>query len=188
MAPLQLELITGILPFDQQANASASSFPLPDELNKPVEVDVEEDLSTTRTAKSVSFRSRIKIREHLHVKNYTDNEIEACWYTKSDLADIKEDIITTRDLIASGQLRRDTEEYVRRGAENYLQKEVLRRSRVKSKAREAVFDEQDAQWDNEISPEPAYIAHFYRAATHSEVRRAYSTGLRDQIEAEMAMM
>ena len=187
MAPLQVDLITDILPFDQQANASASSFPLSEDLNKGTGGNVEDETPPTRT-KSVSFRSRIKVREHLHIKNYTSKEIEACWYSKTDLAEIKEDIITTRDLIVAGKLERDSDEYVRRGAENYVEKEVLRRSRAKSTAREAVFDEQETQWELDSDSEPDYIAHFYRAACHLEVRRAYSVGLRDQIEAEIVMM
>ena len=152
----------------------------------------EEETPISRPTKSVTFRSRIKIREHLHIKNYTPTEMKACWYSKFDLTEMKADIYATRNLIVAGKLEQDTEEHVRRGSENYLKKEMTRRSRVKLIARDAVFDEQDAQWEasSGTTPtitEPEYIAHFYKAATHLEVKRAYSVGLRDQMEAALAM-
>ena len=199
MAPLQVEFVSNILPLDQQqGNASTSSFPLDDLLQKEAGNDVterteaelmalEDEDEAPQAKKSVSFKARIKLRECLHIKNYTPQEIEECWYNKSDLAEIKEDIYNTRNMIAAGELERDTDDYVRRGSENYVEKESARRARAKSIAREAVFDEQEAQWALG-SQEPNYIAHFCRAATHLEVKRAYSVGLRDQMEAEMANM
>lgn len=201
MAPLQVEVVD-ILSLeqhqDQQGNASTSSFPLDNLLHKEAggndlteaeSESEEEQEQVIPPRKSVTFRGRIQVRECLHIKNYTPQERKECWYNKSDLSKIKEDIYNTRDMIAAGELECDTEDSTRRGSLNYVEKECTRRSRAKYVAREAVFDEQDAQrWELGLVSEPKYIAHFYRAATHLEVQRAYSVGLRDQMEAEMANM
>ena len=48
----------------------------------------------------VSFNTRVMVKRSLHVDNYTDQEIEACWYTPTDYDAIRNRIFMTLDLMA----------------------------------------------------------------------------------------
>jgi hypothetical protein len=179
--------------FIEEGNASSSSFPLDDELPKNdilssepffvPELD-DDDSAETPPHKSVSFRETIRIRQCIHIENYTDEEIQDCWYNKWELVEIREDVYYTRKLITSGHLEQDTTEFCRRGSEQYIRQASLRRKEVKFAASEAVFREQDLQWESGVG-EPDYIAHFYRTSSHMEARRAYAVAMQDQMDVMM---
>mmetsp|Transcript_124442 Transcript_124442/g.185919 ORF Transcript_124442/g.185919 Transcript_124442/m.185919 type:complete len:193 (+) Transcript_124442:40-618(+) len=184
--------------FIEEGNASSSSFPLiVDELPKndsllpsefllfvPELDDDDVSEATPPCRKSVSFRENVRIRECLHIANYTDEEVQDCWYTKWEMDEIKEDIYYTRKLMVCGQLEQDTAEFCRRGSEQYMREDSRRRNEVKVASYEAVFVEQELQWESGVS-EPDYIAHFYKTLSHMESRRAFAVAMQDHMEVIM---
>jgi ssRNA-specific RNase YbeY (16S rRNA maturation enzyme) len=45
--------------------------------------------ANTRCKRSVSFKGTVLVHGVLHLKNYTEEEIRACWFDREDMENIK---------------------------------------------------------------------------------------------------
>lgn len=137
-----------------------------------------------RPRKSVSFHPSVSVRKTIHINNYTDDEIDACWYNDKERQDIRGDIHFVVNLISNDLLRQDTEEYSRRGIDCRTRENVARRQKLRSLAWYSVFEEQDTQFDVGIF-EPECIAYAYNATSAAASEIARSTALKDELDASM---
>ena len=137
--------------------------------------------------KSVSFNESVSCRRTTHLKQYTDEEIAACWYTEAEFREIKADVKFAVEMIKNGYLEKDTNQYCKRGLEHLTTMGTLRRHKLKIATREAVMDEQDIQQQQHQGAvlEPELIAFAYRIVSNTAMEFARAIALCDELEADM---
>jgi hypothetical protein len=128
-----------------------------------------------KAKKVVTFQQSVKAKKTLHINNYTEEEIQACWFDDDESKQMKEEFRLAANLAMNGLLPQESS----RGLELYT-KEAQSRRQHKATAREEVLDEQELQWD-EGAYDPEYIAQIYEAASASSRARARSTGFQDEL-------
>jgi hypothetical protein len=143
-----------------QQHCSSPGIPATSQVPKPL---TEHDEQPVR--KKVYFSHKIRIKPTLHIRDYTQEEIEATWFSKTDFENIKADMRFALGLLRAGILDQDTISYCRRGLECRTKEGVRKRMFNKASTRNAVLDEQDRQWDIFVTDSEA-IAKVYVAASH----------------------
>jgi len=151
--------LSSLLPSPSSGN-QRQEVPLSPEANT---VESDEHPPQEPTAKKeknirrrVSFNTRVMVKRSLHVHNYTDQEIEACWYTLTDYDAIRNRIFMTLDLMAlaspasSSNSFSSSTTYCTRGIERYMDSES-RQIRIGS-AIYAVLNEQYRQEQQPYRP------------------------------------
>jgi hypothetical protein len=120
-----------------------------------------------------------------HINSYTQKEIDTIWYNDRELKLIKAECLETTVLVMERkQLNEQTECF--RGLEYRTPDGHRRRLRNKVRARDAVLDEQEHQWDTlgeEDDYDPESIATVYNEYTQPCIAAAHSMGLADEIQA-----
>jgi hypothetical protein len=142
-------------------------------------------LSTAKKAgrdRKVTFNKQVKVTAVTHLNNFSDEEIERCWYEKADFLRIKEEFMLTVKLMNWGDLPKDTLGYCIRGTEFQTHEGARRRKLNKEVARDTVRDEQDEQWDEGIF-DPDVLVSVYIAATRQCRVEAQLMGLEDEKDA-----
>jgi hypothetical protein len=146
---------------------SSVGVPAVSQVPKPLteeEHDDEQDEEPVR--KEVFFSNQIRIRLTLHVRDYTQEEIEATWFSKTDFENIKADVRFDIGLLHEGTHgAQDTTSFCRRGLECRTKEGMRKRMSNKIIARNAVLDEQDRQWANYETDDAEAIAKVYIAAS-----------------------
>ena len=127
--------------------------------------------------KRVTFCEKVKARRTIHLNNYTDDEIDACWYSDLEYYAMKEEIRAVAHLLQEGIV--DIHEDVARGLESRCSSGASRRRELRQAAIDAVLDEQEYQ-DSCRTCDPDYMALMYKHAGHSAVEDARIQGLCDQ--------
>ena len=161
--------------------------PLSYESSAPVTLDFHFDetylktpaKSVKPTKKSVSFNKTAEVHEIIHVNNYTDDEIDAAFYSDSDYQMMKADIRFTVHLMVSNSLQDDDDTYCRRGLEHHAPEGARRRKFNREMAFCAVLDEQDFQWEQEMHDSES-IAEIYALETVHCQSVAHTIALEDQ--------
>uniref|UniRef100_A0A7R9ZMR6 Uncharacterized protein n=1 Tax=Craspedostauros australis TaxID=1486917 RepID=A0A7R9ZMR6_9STRA len=125
--------------------------------------------TTTNRKKSVSFNRRVRVKETLHLNNYTDAEIDACWLSKQESMHIRQDIANT--LRQHHQHNGGVSYSDIRGLECRTKQGSEQRRRDRNESISAVLDEQDLQ-DHEGSCCPDIISYVYTEASRSAQIRA----------------
>jgi hypothetical protein len=121
----------------------------------------------------------------LHINDYTDNEVDACWYDDYENEMMQKEMLSVVTLLKNGMLEHDTEQNCRRGLlECHTPEVALQRLKNRTAVREAVHEEQEFQWDEGIW-EPEYIARAYKAASPTSQANAHDIALQDQLDAIM---
>jgi hypothetical protein len=113
-----------------------------------------------------------------HMKDYRQREIQACWYTKSEYNNIRQEIKITVDLIERN-VGIDDYNHCKRGLEYLTQKGTHERMQTKLKGWTAVFGEQDLQDDEGIF-DPKILAIVYSNSSRSCQVASYITGVLDK--------
>lgn len=127
----------------------------------------------------LAFKATVIMHNVLHLDDYSDEEVAACWFDNDGVHRFKTDLKLTMKLIEIGDLSYDTEEHCRRGTEYRTPNGAQKRKRNKAVALDAVLDEQEAQWDaDRIDPEG--IAIVYMAATRHCKFEAHMLALTDE--------
>jgi hypothetical protein len=133
----------------------------------------------TTTGKSVSFKPMAHAKNTLHIINYTEEEVKACWYTREEENDRRRHIkLTVAAIEQDVDLFEEEDEYCIRGLEFRIP--VLARSMYRSRRRAlvVVFDEQIRQWQTD--KDCAYlIAEKYQACAQKCRKDAHRRGLAD---------
>jgi hypothetical protein len=52
--------------------------------------------------KSVIFNQTVSVRTTLHIHNYSDDEVQACWYNRAEFKAIRKDVKFTVSLLKDG--------------------------------------------------------------------------------------
>lgn len=141
---------------------------------------------TTQGAKgsAVRFFERVQVRKTIHVKNFTKDEIDACWYSDQDFDCMRDDVYIAGNLIDEGLLETDNEDCCRRGAEDHAPLQSRRRRKIKRAVREAVKEEQRLQWE-ENSSDPEFIAQISQIKSSPSLQLARERALNDERAATM---
>jgi hypothetical protein len=116
-------------------------------------------LSLVPQKKSVTFSSSARCRRVLHIKKYTEQEIEATWYTQEEIFQAREN--------DAQRLTRGLEYSNAEGAQTRIFNKLL--------GRYSVLDAQDKQWKEGIQ-DPVGLANIYMTATEHCQEEAYKLG------------
>ncbi|KAL3922753.1 MAG: hypothetical protein SGILL_002030 [Bacillariaceae sp.] len=130
--------------------------------------------------KGITFNSRVSVRRTIHVANYTEAEIEACWFTSKEYNEIRTSLRDTLLLVEEGKVTDDCETFCRRGLECFSKEGMDGRRRRRTKAKFAVFDEQDRQFDQDEEMDDEKIGKAYRKRNKASRDIALIIGLVDE--------
>ena len=131
-----------------------------------------------KAQRAVSFSPNVMVQFTTHKKDFRQREIRACWYTKSEYKDIREEIKITLDQIERN-VDIDDYNHCKCRLECHTQKGAHERMQTKLKAWTAVFEEQDLQYAEGIV-DPEILAIVYSISTRSCQVAAYITGVLDK--------
>lgn len=135
-----------------------------------------------REPKSIRFNETANCRHILHINDYTDEEIIACWHQRCEHKEIKKDVKFAVSLYEDGSLEEDTEDYCVRGLELHIPEIALRRSLIKQACLEATFSEQGLQWDENVDdPECLAVISQEYSALSQDLAKALA--IQDQEDA-----
>ena len=128
--------------------------------DKKVHLPEKKKLVPTRNASnSVSF-DKIYVRPTLSLDDYTDAELEECWYNDDEYRQITTDCMKIVQKMQQGK-RINTRKYSVRGLEKFTGEALERRELNKLTGYIAVLEEQNKQLINGIT-DPKRIARQYR--------------------------
>jgi hypothetical protein len=121
-----------------------------------------------KQVRKVSFNNRVAVRKTLHITNYTNDEVEACWYNARETEEIRRHIRSILMVMESGDAEADDGvELCRRGLECFTFEGMKGRKRRRNRAKAAVFEEQDRQYDADEEMDDEKIAKAYMKRTRS---------------------
>jgi hypothetical protein len=130
-------------------------------------------------SRTITFAPELDIRPTLHVFDYTADEIDACWFTREEKYEIKNDNRHTIQLIGMGCPLDDEGVYCERGLEHIGARTRLERM---TQARDAVLHEQQMQAN--LGAKNAYIiATSYQNRSFPSKMDAYLLGVSDETSA-----
>ena len=132
--------------------------------------------------KSITFNTRVSVRRTLHIANYSDEEVNACWYSSKEYSSIRNTVRETIYMVEDGKVSEadDCEMFCRRGLEGFTSEGMDGRRRRRTKAKMAVFDEQDRQYDAGEEMDDDKIGKIYRKRCRSSRDIALIIGLVDE--------
>ena len=133
---------------------------------------------------SVSFNEKVAVQRVLHIDNYTDQEINDCWFGPTDYEKIRDECMTALKLIKLSSFTGCT-----RGLEKLM--DGNKRRKICQIAVLAVMDEQylqclQAEKKQELSYliyDDAKLREVYRRHTDVALDMAYSMGRIDELTA-----
>jgi hypothetical protein len=133
--------------------------------------------SCLKAKKTVSFTPYVLGISHLHLDNYTDEEIRDCWFNQEEMRRIKQELRRTIIMIDKN-LKLDEKKYCIRGTEGSTKRRKQSRLLNRMDAVEAVFNEQKIQykwgvWDD------CKVAKVYSKASHTSKMEATMIGASD---------
>ena len=173
--------------------------------------DSSDRIKKTETKKRVRFYKKVKVKSTIHIKHYTNQEIEACWYTPAEYNNIIEGMYLTLDLMkislapynclfsnssSSSKCKDDKSSslsslYCSRGLENLSIEGGLKHStRIRRQnAIWSVLDEQNVQYEEAILQrtliyDVVKISNAYRYHTRIPEKKARSMGRIDAADQE----
>ena len=130
----------------------------------------------------VRFSEKMYVRNTLAWKDFTTEEIQACWYTDEENQRIHRHCSKEIRKMDEGSELKD-ETYSSRGLEGHTTIGAAAKKRIRLLAINAVLDEQMIQWEEGIFDEDAIAEIYYRASSSCQVS-ASIVGLRDHRETE----
>jgi hypothetical protein len=129
-------------------------------------------------SRKVKFHNTVRIRETIHINDYSDDEIRRSWYKKVELKRIREDLHRISYLIQTEELE-DYECW--RGLESRIGERADRRNKIISYAIRVVLWEQEQQSRKKIIDAFAIAKAYFPVSKLSAVM-AHNIGLQDESE------
>lgn len=133
-------------------------------------------------SKRVTFKQSVRVRKGIHINEYKEDEVRACWYSKYEYKQIKTDNQHDLNMLSNGAFDIDGAKYCLRGIEAYFQQNTSQRRAQRARAVEMVLYEQDLQ-KQEGSHDPEVIAQVYQLATSFCLEQARHIALQDEFAA-----
>ena len=136
------------------------------------------------TRRRVQFSPRVRALLVTSVADYTEHEIHACWFSREESIEIRKEAFDTihRVSINESLLVQDDENSIcLRGLEHYTEQGCIERRSNRRRTWNAVFDEQDRQYDAGECDEHR-IADIYSKLTARSQLQACVIGLEDSQE------
>ena len=142
--------------------------------------------------KCVTFAPHARAKRHLHVNDFTPEELEACWFDAEDFECIKDEchaialVLCSSSSSSSNFLLQDNDRlgFCKRGIEHLTQIGSKRRLKNKVTGWDAVLD---AQQDMIVS-DPTYIAKAYYPISYECLIAAHARGLQDEKDSPLACL
>jgi hypothetical protein len=131
-----------------------------------------------KAERTVSFCATVNIRFSLHINDYTNYEVDNCWFAPGDYKEMKRETRYTVDLIERN-IKFEEEQCCRRGLERRTEEATAVRLAERAAATGAVLDEQDIQTDEGIY-DPEMIAIVYADRVYHSKMAAYLTAVSDE--------
>mmetsp|Transcript_30720 Transcript_30720/g.51080 ORF Transcript_30720/g.51080 Transcript_30720/m.51080 type:complete len:168 (-) Transcript_30720:868-1371(-) len=149
----------------------------------------EGSVKSTKTAetaimRNVRFANHATMRRTTPLSSYTDQEIEACWYSQEEYSRIIKSCLRLVERMES-DLKTSEKKYCVRGLEQHTSAGMVARQESRSDAKLAVLEEQERQREMNTINEDV-IAQAYKSITSSRQILAQKTGLRDHLHAVKA--
>ena len=113
------------------------------------ENDSVEGMQQRRRRRIVSFNNSVQVRPTIHFCDYTDEEMEQCWYTRQEYAEISVSCSKQIAKMENGKILKD-KKYCQRGLEKHTTKASLERSILKQTLTQAVLQIQYMCWKNDL--------------------------------------
>ena len=126
----------------------------------------------------VRFNASVTVRNTTALSEYTEEEIENCWFTSEEYDQIKHSMDKQIRKMNRGEKLKD-KKYCSRGLECFADEAHALRQEYKGLAVQAVLDEQYCQFEEGINDEYT-IAAAYQLVSKPCLRRAQRMGLADQ--------
>lgn len=138
----------------------------------------------THIIKTVRFSKQAVLRRKMPLSHYTKNEINKCWFSKTEYKMITENSLRQLKLMErdDDRMRTKPHKYCGRGLEHQTKDGRKRRMKNREDSVNAVFDELERQVDKGIVDEIA-IAGAYRKKAYGSQLWARVIGMRDYREA-----
>ena len=136
-----------------------------------------ESTASTEQEFRVRFSEKVHGRNTLSYRDYTTEEIQACWYTAEESQRIQRHCSKEIHKMEEGSVFKD-KKYCSRGLERHTTIGAATKVANRRFVINAVLDEQMIQWEEGIFDEDA-IAEIYSKANSSCQMRAYIVGLGD---------
>jgi hypothetical protein len=133
-----------------------------------------------RSRKAVSFSRAVTAYKVIHINDYTEEEIAATWNGRSELMAIKMNILETLSRMKEDSRNTyDSDGYCPRGLEHLTDEGAVNRRRRRETAIDAVLEEQELQYEDNMHDE-LLIADIYSRHTHFSRTFARVVGLADE--------
>lgn len=123
------------------------------------------------------------VHETLPLSEYTPEEVENSWWSRSDYNSFKRNSLTTLSFNRSGTLHREDPEHTMRGLESRTRECADSRRIIRLRASAAVFDEQARQFELGIK-DPNAISEMYRATSWHAIYSAHTQGMADEQDSQ----
>lgn len=115
--------------------------------------------------------------------DYTNDEVQDCWYTESDFLTFKQEALLTLEIYKKNPARVNNVEYTIRGLEHHLEEVRNQRKLCRLVTKMLVLDDQGLS-DDACESNSEHLAKMYSVASMDSVAIALSRAAMDQSEAE----
>lgn len=135
--------------------------------------------TATPEKKGISFSPRVNVRFVQNLDMWTENEKNNTWYTRAELHQMKFGVRNQIQMLSSQEATMLSPQIELRGLESFLPEGLTRKMRNRETARNAVLDEQEYQWKNNVD-DPQLLADIYFDHTRESVAAARVQGMADE--------
>ena len=118
--------------------------------------------------KSLTFAPKVRVRKIIHIDEFTDEEVSACYYQKEEMHRVRQELRATLQMFQIGELKEDTPHFTKRGTEHRTPDAARRRSINKQMASDAVFEEQGDQWEDGLIDSEMLASIYQSASSHCQ--------------------
>ena len=133
--------------------------------------------------KSVTFEPVCHVKKHIHVNDYTKEEIENTWYTRTENDRIREVMQLEVQLAEHGAMNdNDSPHFCLRSVESHMSKNVTVRMDLRIIVWDAILDEQELQYQ-EGSYNPKLYSQVVRKISKRCLQKAQKIAQLDEQEA-----
>mmetsp|Transcript_12211 Transcript_12211/g.35422 ORF Transcript_12211/g.35422 Transcript_12211/m.35422 type:complete len:249 (+) Transcript_12211:241-987(+) len=141
--------------------------------------NISSNSNMSATKKTVTFHECVRVKKTIHINNYTDDEIDACWFSRQDMANIRQDIVAALQSSSSSSLSPSGPDAAEmRGLECRTEQGSQQRRRDRHESLSSVLDEQELQ-RHERQFDDEMIAAVYSDTTQQAQLRASVAGMLD---------